>query len=84
VALNVSDAVDAPTLDKKPVELLTRAEVKRLLGVLKDDRLYAFYVIASAAGLRRGELLALTWECVDLDNDMIYIKRRLQFIGVRV
>ncbi len=54
--------------------------MKRLLEVIRDDRLYAFYVLALATGLRRGELLALNWDCVDLDNDVIYIKKTLQSI----
>jgi integrase len=75
---NVSDAVDSPTPDKKPVEPLTRTQVKHLLGVLKDDRLYAYYVILLGCGLRRGEGLALTWDCIDLDTGTITVKKSLQ------
>jgi integrase len=75
---NVSEAVDAPIPIQKPVEPLTQTQVQRLLGALKDDRLYSFYVVALGCGLRRGELLALTWDCVDLDNGLLYVKKSLQ------
>lgn len=78
LARNVSDAVTSPIPDKKPVEPLTQSQVQRLLEVLKNDRLYAFYVVALGCGLRRGELLALTWDCVDLDAGIITVKKSLQ------
>jgi len=80
VPRNVSNAIDVPTPNKKPVEPLTQDQVNRLLAVLKDDRLYAFYVVALGCGLRRGELLALTWDCVDLDNGLIHVKKSLQAV----
>jgi len=80
VPRNVSDAVDAPIPDKKPVEPLTQPQVQRLLGVLKGDRLYAFYVVTLGCGLRRGEALALTWDCIDLDNELLQVKKTIQSI----
>jgi integrase len=75
---NVSNSVSSPAPDKKPVEPLTQSQVKQLLEALKNDRLYAFYVVALGCGLRRGELLALTWDCVDLDAGTITVKKSLQ------
>ena len=34
-----------------------------------SDRLFALYVLAVYLGLRRGELLGLKWEHVDLEGD---------------
>jgi len=78
VKRNVSEAVDAPIPNSKPIEPLTQAQVQSLLEALKDDRLYSFYVVALGCGLRRGELLALTWDSVDLDNGLLYVKKSLQ------
>jgi integrase len=75
---NVADSVDAPTPDKKPVEPLTQPQVRHFLEVAEQDRLYPFYVVALGCGLRKGELLALTWDCIDWHNRLIHVKRSLQ------
>ena len=80
VIRNVSDAVDVPKLVRKPVEPLTQDQVQRLLEVLKEDRLYSFYVVCLGCGLRRGEALALTWDAVDLDAGTLYVKQIIQHI----
>jgi len=38
-----------------------------------DDVLYAAYVLVLVLGLRKGELLGLTWESVSLDNGELYV-----------
>lgn len=46
-----------------------------LLEALEDATLRAFYATAFFAGLRRGELLALRWEDVDLKERKIRVRR---------
>jgi integrase len=78
VARNVADAVDAPKPDKKSIQPLTMTQVAKLFDTLKDDRLLPFYVTAVGCGLRRGELLALTWDCIDWDRGIIQVNKSLQ------
>ncbi len=80
VVRNVATAVDAPTPDKKPVEPLTQDQIKRLFDELENDRLFPLYLTMLGCGLRRGEALALQWECVDLDEGYILVKKTLQNI----
>jgi len=80
VTRNVSDAVDAPVPARKPIEPLTQPQVQSLLEVLKDDRLYCYYLVLLGCGLRRGEALALTWDCVDLDNGLVFVKKSLNAV----
>ena len=48
--------------------MLTPQEARRLLQVVADDRLEAFYLVLLTAGLRRGEALGLRWVDLDLDG----------------
>jgi integrase len=48
---------------------------------LEDDVFYAAYVLVLVLGLRKGELLGLTWELTDLDGCQLYIAEQLQRVG---
>lgn len=43
-------------------------EAQRLLDAVKNDRLYALYLVTVSLGLRQGEVCGLTWDDVDLDG----------------
>jgi integrase len=53
-------------------------DARRLLTTIHGERLEAFYVLALATGLRRGELLGLRWEDVDLESRQLHVRRALQ------
>jgi len=59
------------------VEPLTEDQLLTFFETAKDDRLYAAYVLAATTGLRRGELLGLCWDCVDLKGGVITVQRQL-------
>ena len=58
---------------------LSAPEARRLLEAASeaDDRLEALYVLALHTGMRRGELLGLKWEDVDLDGSIVRVRRTL-------
>ncbi|TAK35631.1 MAG: site-specific integrase [Chloroflexota bacterium] len=49
--------------------------VRRFLAVAHGDRLEALFVVALTTGLRRGELLGLKWEDVDLSKGTLHVRR---------
>jgi integrase len=53
-------------------------EARRFLEVAREDRFFGVYVLALTCGLRQGEILGLTWDCVDLRHGTIRIVRQLQ------
>jgi integrase len=56
-------------------------EANRLLQAARGDRFEGVYTVGLALGLRRGEVLGLTWPDVDLDGANLRVLRSLQRIG---
>ncbi len=83
VARNVSEAVELPSGHPHKVEALNKAQVSQLLKALEGDRLYPFYVLLVSTGLRKGEALALTLDCLDLEQGIIRVEKTLNFISHR-
>lgn len=77
LARNVADATSPPTVKNKQMRPLTEEELQAFFAVAKEDRLFAAYVLAVTTGLRRGELLGLCWDCVDLEHGVITVRRQL-------
>lgn len=51
------------------------AEARRFLECVADGRLYPMWALFLASGLRRGEVAALKWTDVDLDQGVLSIRR---------
>jgi integrase len=76
VTANVADAIDPPARDDSVERVAwSRDEVRAFLNVTAEDRLHAVWRIALTTGLRRGELVGLTWD--DVDDDSITIARQV-------
>src|SRR6516225_6055728 len=79
VQRNVASLVDAPAVQDKEIEILSPAEIARVLEVLKDHPwLHAIVMVALGTGMRRGELLALRWKDVDLDGAKLRVEQALE------
>src|ERR1022692_5340001 len=52
--------------------------VGSLLRVMRGERLEALYVLALATGLRRGELLGLRWDDIDMSSRQMHVRRAVQ------
>ena len=56
-------------------EALSPSQERQLLEATKRNRSHLFVWTALATGMRRGELLGLMWDCVDLDAGIIHVRR---------
>ena len=77
VRRNVTHAIDRPRVTHREAAVLSPAQAQILLEAARGQRLYALYAVAMAAGLRRGEALALRWADVDLDAGTLRVGRTL-------
>lgn len=80
VTRNVAALVRVPVPRSKKSPVWTVDEARRFLESARDDDdpLYAGYVLMLVLGLRRGELLGLAWEDVDLANQEALIAWQVQ------
>jgi integrase len=60
------------------------AEARAFLRAARRDPLYPAFVLLLAYGLRRGEVLGLSWKDVDLDQGVIRIRQQLFRVGGRL
>lgn len=73
VKRNPCKNVTLPKTEKGKVDFYDTQEVQRLIECSKGTDMELFIMIALNLGLRRGELAALRWENVDMQNDIIHI-----------
>jgi integrase len=78
LARNVAKLVKVTSPRYKVGKGLSVDQVKALLKGAKGHRLYALYMVAATMGLRRGELLGLRWDDVDLDVGTLMIQKTVQ------
>jgi integrase len=78
---NVAKLVKVPVPTYKINRGLTTAQARATLRAAAPLRLHALYVLALYLGLRRGELLGLQWEDVDLDGEKLEVVQTLQRVG---
>ncbi|MGA5700120.1 tyrosine-type recombinase/integrase [Peterkaempfera bronchialis] len=75
---NVARNVKTTTQRPRRFPPLTASEVRQFLDAARADRLDALYELALRTGLRKGELLGLHWEDLDLTTGTANIRRSLQ------
>jgi integrase len=80
---NPASLVRPPKVPKKEIVSLTADQVGGLLAKLQGHRLFAPAVVALGCGLRRGEVLGLKWQDVDLDGGFLTVKRSLGEAGAK-
>src|SRR5262249_60600878 len=75
---NVAAVEGAPRSETKEVEILTAEQFHDVTTKLAGHPIYAAAITSLCTGLRRGELLALKWNRVDLDRNVVEVREALE------
>jgi integrase len=70
-------AADPPAPAESRAQAWTAKELGRFLEPLGSDRLFALWRLAATTGMRRGELLGLTWLTLDLEGGTLRVDQQL-------
>lgn len=73
---NPCDACVLPTIVKK--EMNTVTDVSQFLKIIKGDEYENLFILAVFSGMRQSEIIGLSWDCVDLDNNIIIVEKQLR------
>ena len=73
---NPLEAVIVPRVEKKQIETLADSEMLRFLETIKGEHDELIYFVTVFTGLRQGEVLGLTWDCVDFENNTLLINKQ--------
>ena len=75
---NPADACCLPKVVKPEITVLEPEQIARVLKEAEQDDYHNLFFVAMFTGMRQGELLGLSWDCVDFQNGVITVKQQLQ------
>jgi len=81
LTVNVCTTVTPPRLTTQEMQPLNKEQARQLLEVAKESRLHCLLTLALATGMRLGELLALRWEDIDLENGALQVRHTVDYIN---
>lgn len=83
LAQNVCKNVVLPKITRKKHDALDKSQAVRLVEAARGRRLWFLLLMALTTGARVGELLALHWEDIDIENRRIIIHRTVsRVVGI--
>lgn len=77
IRANPADACKLPRIERAEIKPLDSDDIARFLQVVSGHPFENVYLVTLFTGMREGEVLGLTWECIDFENSIITIKRQL-------
>jgi len=75
---NPTDLCDLPKTRRKEIQPLEQKDISAFLTALEGHPFEILYKVTLFTGMRQGEVLGLTWDCVDFDHNTLYVNKQLQ------
>lgn len=76
ISSNPADAAITPRVEKKQVSTMESDDISLFLKQIKGTKYENAMFVAVFTGLRQGELLGLTWDCVNFEKGILLINKQ--------
>ena len=84
IATDPTEGCALPKVEHREMKTLPVEQLASFLREAKESGVFELYYVELATGLRRGELLGLKWEDLDLDRGNLRVKRQVARINGEV
>lgn len=78
IRFNPADTCILPRVEKAKVAPCDDAQISPFIKEARGNRFETLFVVTLFTGVREGEILGLTWDCVDFDNGVLTINKQMQ------
>jgi len=76
--VNPTEACILPRVPKREMTILQGEQIPKFIDAASNHSHKALFLTLLFTGIRIGEALGLTWDCVDSSNGIIHIRKQLQ------
>ena len=70
-----------PQPEPKEMKILSKEEIQRFLIQAKAEGMYELFLLELTTGMRRGEILALTWDDLNFESGELHINKQVTPVG---
>ena len=78
IATNPSNPCKIPHIERPEISPMDDEMVSAFIKAIHDHKFESLYLVDLFTGMREGEILGLTWDCVDFKRNQICVKKQLQ------
>lgn len=76
--VNPAESCSLPRVVRKELNPLNEQQIADFLQAIQGHKLEALFIVTLFTGMRQGEVLGLTWDCVDFEHGTITVNKQLQ------
>ena len=75
---NPADACILPRIERKKIKPFDDTQISAFLTAIQGNRFETLFILTLFTGMREGEVLGLTWDCIDFHIGIISVEKQMQ------
>lgn len=80
VRMNCAAGCKLPTIPKTEIKPMDDTAIMKFMAAVKDDEYERPLLLDLYTGLRKSEIIGLSWDCINFEEGTIYLYRQLRYV----